>query len=203
MEKPLQCTPQSFISATAEEKSSGGELSYQRKEGQFCVTLAFFYMTRFDCFRCGKCCISFIDRIHHIPTGLALTPAEVTLFDQADVRPFLGVQTMTGITPVWYQLIRAPCPHYDHDRFGCAIYEQRPLVCRAYPFKVVLNYTRLGRCTWLVQQTRKNAVVLPAEIVQANETIAAYDRATFRLIKHEQVRIFNFETGAWLALQDN
>jgi Fe-S-cluster containining protein len=160
-------------------------------------------MTRFDCLRCGKCCISFIDRFYYIPTGLALTPTEVKLFDQADVRPFLGVQTTTGIIPVWYQLISAPCPHYDHDRYRCRIYERRPLVCQAYPFKVVLNYTLLGRCAWLMLQTKKNAVELPAEIVQANETIAAYDHATLGLAKHEQVRIFNFETGAWLALQDN
>jgi Fe-S-cluster containining protein len=160
-------------------------------------------MTRFDCLRCGKCCISFIDRRYHVPAGLALIPGEVKLFDQADVRPFLGVQITTGIIPVWYQLIRAPCPHYDHDRCGCTIYERRPLVCRAYPFKVVLNYTQLGRCTWLTQQTQKNAVELPAEIVQANEAIEAYDHATFGLVKHEQVRIFNFETSAWLALPDN
>ncbi|MGC9444676.1 MAG: YkgJ family cysteine cluster protein [Candidatus Methanospirareceae archaeon] len=159
-------------------------------------------MTRFDCLRCGKCCISLIDRFYHILTGLALTPTEVKLFDQSDVRPFLGVQTTKGIIPVWYQLIRAPCPGYD-DNCGCRIYEQRSLVCRAYPFKVFLTYMRLGCCTWLTQRTRKNTVELPAEIVQANETIAAYDHKIFRLIKHEEVRIFNFEPSTWLSLQDN
>ena len=160
-------------------------------------------MTRFDCLRCGKCCISFIDRFNHIPTGLALTPTEVKLFDQADVRPFLGLQTTTGIIPVWYQLISAPCPHYDHDLHSCTIYERRPLVCRAYPFKVVLNYTLLGRCAWLMLQTKKNAVELSAEIVRANELIAAHDRAHFGHATREQIRVFNFETGAWLALQGN
>ena len=160
-------------------------------------------MTRFDCLRCGKCCISFVDRFYHIPTGIPLTPTELKLFDQADVRPFLGVQTTAGIIPVWYQLIRAPCPHYDHDRCRCTIYERRPLVCRAYPFKVILNYTRLGRCTWLRQQTRNYTVELPVEIVQANESIAAYDRETLGPAKHDQIRIFNFETRAWLSLLQN
>ncbi|MBN1456171.1 MAG: hypothetical protein JW945_07995 [Methanomicrobia archaeon] len=82
-------------------------------------------------------------------------------------------------------------------------YELRPLVCRAYPVKVVLNYTLLGRCAWLMQQTRKYAVERPAELVQANKRIAAYDRTTFGPDKREQIRLFNLETGAWLALQQN
>jgi Fe-S-cluster containining protein len=160
------------------------------------------YMTRFDCLRCGKCCISFIDRLCDVPTGLALFPDEVNLFDQADIRPLIGVARGTAIVPVWYQLIRAPCPYYEPERCACTVYARRPCLCRAYPFKLALSYTKLGRCTWLTEQPRKGQIALSAEMIVANETIAAYDRATFSLVSPEQVWVFNFETDAWVPLHD-
>jgi hypothetical protein len=65
-----------------------------------------------------------------------------------------------------------------------------------------VSYTKLGRCTWLTEQPRKGAIALSAEMVVANETIAAYDRATFSLVSPELVWVFNFETNAWIPLYD-
>ena len=146
--------------------------------------------------------MSIIERIYHVPMGLALFPDEVELFDYADVRPFLGIGKGTGIIPVWFQMIKAPCPYYNHERYECTIYRRRPVVCRAYPFKVVLNYTRPGRCTWLNNQTPKRNMVLPPEITRANRTIAAYDRTVFNLVKLEQIRLYNVETNEWIAIQN-
>jgi len=146
--------------------------------------------------------MSITERIYNVPMGLALFPDEVALFANADVRPFIGIENGTGIVPVWFQMLKAPCPYYNHERFECTIYRRRPVVCRAYPFKVVLNYTRLGRCTWLANQIFKRNMVLPPEITRANRTIAAYDRTVFDRVELEQIRLYNVETNEWIAVQD-
>ena len=140
------------------------------------------------------------EQIHNVPTGIALLPDEVKLFDSADVRPFIGIEKSTDIVPVWYQMIKAPCPYYQHEQCMCTIYERRPVICRAYPFKVVLNYTRLGRCTALTNQTLKRDLVLPLEIVTANKLIESYDRTAFNLVRAEKLRLYNVETREWVAV---
>lgn len=136
------------------------------------------------------------------PDRLGAPADEVNLFDQADILPLIGLARGTAIVPVWYQLIRAPCPYYGPDRCACTIYTWRPCLCRAYPFKLAVSYTKLGRCTWLTEQPRRGPIELSAEMVVANETIAAYDRAAFSLVSPEQEWVFNYETDAWVPLHD-
>jgi Fe-S-cluster containining protein len=65
-----------------------------------------------------------------------LFPEEKMLFPKEYTSPCQGV----GRTPdderfkiVNYQLTLNVCPHLDDN--VCRIYEKRPLICRAYPFK--------------------------------------------------------------------
>ncbi len=159
-------------------------------------------MTRFECLRCGTCCNTILEEVYQVQVGLNLLPDEVKLFDSADVRPLIGIKTSEGIVPVLYQMIRDHCPFYDNGRSACTMYEKRPLVCRAYPFKVVLNVTKFGRCTWLNDLQEKIPIELPSEIRIANEIINAYHRTILGLVKREQILVYTFDREEWVALQE-
>lgn len=110
--------------------------------------------TRFSCTGCGKCCSD-----HHVP--LTLTEAidwvrrkgELIVLVEAflDAGPGISpqqrphaerrslpvrcgaAQAYLAITFAGYNV--GPCIHLDNEQ-RCSIYEQRPLVCRIYPFEI-------------------------------------------------------------------
>jgi Fe-S-cluster containining protein len=72
-------------------------------------------------------------------TGLALFPEETRYFAKDIISPY----RCKGICPedknfriYMYQLNTEPCPHIDKlkNSTSCKIYEDRPLICRCYPF---------------------------------------------------------------------
>lgn len=110
---------------------------------------------RFTCGRCGTCCtnlrglwssggapVSSIagERIYRLPTegGLRMFSWETEPFDDERLEPLLVVADgqRERLVAFAYELDARVCPQYD-DEVGCTIYEDRPLVCRAYPLLVV------------------------------------------------------------------
>jgi len=88
----------------------------------------------FKCLECGDCCKNLRSNKKF---GLLLLPSEIDLFPHDKEELCLG----KGISPnhpefvIWgFQLIDDTCPHLFENR--CTIYENRPMVCRAYPFKM-------------------------------------------------------------------
>ncbi len=65
--------------------------------------------------------------------GMYLSPEEKKLFPEELVVPLFGVGE--PVQPVAYQLAVDRCPHYQEEGGlgSCAIYDRRPLVCRAFP----------------------------------------------------------------------
>jgi Fe-S-cluster containining protein len=87
---------------------------------------------QFKCERCGFCCRTLLENDPDYLIGLSLFPDEVKLFDPKIIAPFtaFGINKPTNITS--YQLTVATCPHINEAN-QCKIYENRPLVCKAFP----------------------------------------------------------------------
>lgn len=116
---------------------------------------------RFPCVKCGNCC----KRLGKGDwTGISLFPWETHLFPKDSVKPNLGL----GGTPddpdfktVLYIYDSKACIHLDDD--WCLIHDQRPVVCRSYPFRMAIKgesemvYEVAPECatinSWPVKQT--------------------------------------------------
>lgn len=111
----------------------------------------------FHCHRCGHCCTNLTDRwddgrhadrfqalgqtpIYRVPTpgGLRMFSWEAPPFPAENLVPMLVLLDKQRERPVAlaYELQAKRCPRYDEDS-GCTIYDQRPMVCKAYPLLVV------------------------------------------------------------------
>jgi len=94
---------------------------------------------KFKCLMCARCCR---DLMHENPVGvngLLLLPEEIKLFENtgAEVYPFIGVGEDNEPEKILaYQLSSQSCPHLLEDN-KCAIYPDRPLLCRSFPIEYV------------------------------------------------------------------
>lgn len=105
----------------------------------------------FDCHGCGACCTNLQDawthppakarslpddRIHRVPqpAGLRLFTWEAPRFPEDRLRPLLVLADAhtERLIALAYVLDEDTCPNHDDDQ-GCTIYDDRPLVCQAYP----------------------------------------------------------------------
>ena len=88
----------------------------------------------FPCKQCGKCC-RMLAREGYI--GISLFPWEKHLFPEEDVRPSLGLgenPDQSKFKIILYTYDAPGCIHLDGNL--CVIHDQRPLVCRSYPFRI-------------------------------------------------------------------
>ena len=85
----------------------------------------------FVCSHCGRCCEKIFVHLdggqwaQPVTAGILLLPGEQHLF------PHTTPMWRSGAEVLAYQMDREPCPHWTGK--GCAIYNRRPLACRAYP----------------------------------------------------------------------
>lgn len=105
----------------------------------------------FSCHRCGHCCTHLGGRrdadgtafaalpapgLYRLPapSGLRLFAWEARRFPEDELEPLLAVAdgARDALVPAAYVYPVERCTHYD-DGAGCTIYEDRPLVCQAYP----------------------------------------------------------------------
>lgn len=84
-------------------------------------------MRRFECNRCGTCCSHLLSNQGGLHYGMYLSPKEAELFPQEVISPLFRY----GETIIAHQVTVNRCPHLNVDN-GCAIYEKRPLLCRAF-----------------------------------------------------------------------
>jgi Fe-S-cluster containining protein len=79
------------------------------------------------CKKCGHCC-------KHQYTPMELYGNEIELFPKEKFIPYIGYgDSKSNVNVLLYKLIGKRCPLYD-DEVGCTIYENRPLMCRRFPF---------------------------------------------------------------------
>ncbi|KKK84349.1 hypothetical protein LCGC14_2784280 [marine sediment metagenome] len=88
---------------------------------------------RFECLQCGRCCKDILKHAMGSLKGPYLSPEETALFPPHTVSPSIGRGfDIDHITVTRYQINQAHCPQLVEDN-QCAIYENRPLVCRRFP----------------------------------------------------------------------
>lgn len=97
----------------------------------------------FNCLMCGSCCHRTLIYEDGLNLGVNLLPNEKKLFKSYPdaIIPYFGYHKKghQKIKILSYQMIIKPCPMLDIKTNHCKIYDNRPLVCRAYPFSTVSN----------------------------------------------------------------
>lgn len=106
----------------------------------------------FACHECGACCTGLRERgrnrgfaelapgVYRQPGegGLRVFAWEADLFPADRLAPLLvaadGAQRERVVLA--YELRADDCPNFEHDTKRCNVYEDRPLVCRAFPLLV-------------------------------------------------------------------
>ncbi len=94
---------------------------------------------RFPCAQCGNCCKKLGDGDW---TGISLFPWETHLFPEDKIKPNLGLGEFPEdpeFKTVLYLYDSPGCVHLDGD--WCIIHDERPIVCRSYPFRVSIQGT--------------------------------------------------------------
>lgn len=89
--------------------------------------------------------------------GLCLLPGEEKLFEAfpGAVMPYIALQKPGRKRKriQTHQLVQEPCPLYDAATKTCTVYENRPMICKAYPFSHVPGdggaYSIETTCTWV------------------------------------------------------
>jgi len=110
----------------------------------------------FECLKCGHCCERIVvkDTVG-IYVGLCLFPGEQKLFEAFShaIVPYIGLRKRAGkprVDIICYQMIQAPCPLFDRVNKTCTRYDDRPRVCRSYPFSGMNGgYSLEQHCSWV------------------------------------------------------
>jgi len=153
----------------------------------------------FQCKKCGTCCRNLFDEIRGMRTGLSLTAKEVSLFPSEMISPHLSVGTEQRKKIITYQLNVNTCPHVNNKN-ACLIYDKRPLICKAFPFKsgnfsikcTVLSYRKVGQFY---------SDVVPSELqIDASDKLQRYmwNRVRKYFIKGIKLWECNLATKNWV-----
>jgi Fe-S-cluster containining protein len=88
----------------------------------------------FPCRQCGKCC-TMLERKEY--EGISLFAWEKHLFPNEDINPSLGIgedPESKNFKILLYTYNSSGCVHLEKN--NCRIHDQRPMVCRSYPFRI-------------------------------------------------------------------
>ncbi len=108
----------------------------------------------FPCKQCAKCC-SLLEKEEWI--GISLFPWEKHLFPEKDIIPSLGLGKHPDhpkFKTILYTYNASGCIYLEEKT--CNLYNQRPLICRSYPFR-------------LTRQGDKNVYVIAPECTAAQD----------------------------------
>ena len=87
---------------------------------------------RFECTRCGRCCIELRPVIVLRDIELWLSKGRWDLVALLEKRVSYSLGRMLGVMYCYTFAGDGPCPFYEDGK--CLIYDIRPLVCRLFPF---------------------------------------------------------------------
>ena len=135
--------------------------------------------------------------------GLLLLPEEVKLFENAgaEVYPFIGVGEDDEPEKILaYQLGSKVCPHLLEDG-RCAIYPDRPLLCRSFPVEYVRGSLAFlsENCTFINRNVGERMVDVSyfSDVeVKANLRLQERLREEMQPFKTE-IWIFDLSTKKW------
>lgn len=169
----------------------------------------------FECQGCGNCCNRILIPYKGMTMGLALLPGEEELFDPypGAVKPYIALRVLRGkgqtAKLVSHQMVQEPCPLYDKILKRCTRYEDRPMVCREYPFSHDPSFCNIERhCTWVKSQD----IVFDETSVrmEPGQHAAMLRINSFFLELHDIMRrdrymlvMFDVATGEWVPMIDD
>ena len=164
----------------------------------------------FECTRCGVCCRNLRMPQGNWILGLILLPEETCLFKPEEVEPMWRI----GEDICFLQMKRNDCPHLQKDN-SCAIYSQRPMICRSYPLHLmvtppkmeVLDASLETKCKVLdlTGQPVKNLVsVFTKEAISAaaEMSLMTFEMAHIARKKHKKIYFFDLQTEKWIELTE-
>ena len=148
--------------------------------------------------------------------GLILLPKEAELFEESDVAPMWGVGIRGRSRPrpaevYFLQMKVLDCPHIRPDN-TCAIYSQRPLVCRGHPLSISINpFSGMpdkasvdSRCAGTREVASTSPVNIKAyfskDIVQASVDGSLYLSGMFKEAAGRAVWLYDLKTQKWIML---
>jgi len=129
----------------------------------------------FECLKCGRCCERIVVKgTGGIYVGLCLLPGEQKLFEAFPdaIMPYIGLRKRAGkrrVEIICYQMVQAPCPLSDPVNKTCTLHDERPSVCRSYPFSGMYDgYSLEQHCSWVKElgEVEIGKTVLRAGAVQ-------------------------------------
>jgi Fe-S-cluster containining protein len=115
-------------------------------------------LRKFECQQCGHCCTRLVGKEYGKTHGIYLTPAEAKFFPPETIFPLFRA----GERIFAYQLGVSDCPNLvngEHGRKACKIYQNRPLICRAFPATVADDgqlTVLFDQCTFTAQHLEDN-----------------------------------------------
>jgi len=122
------------------------------------------------------------------------------LFESKNIFPQMAFGTDKPTHVFFYQLNLGVCPHLS-EKNECQIYENRPLICRSYPFDLWngIDYSVVIECP-AISNMRKNRV--PLDLAFPAECEELYIYKVMEANKHptESSNIWSFDlaTKTWI-----
>jgi Fe-S-cluster containining protein len=163
---------------------------------------------KFECYKCGKCCLNLLQEDKGVLRGLTLLPEERNSFLPSTVKPAIGHGKSLHSKKfkiIAYQLTQDTCPHLRNDL--CEIYPKRPASCRQYPFslKQASDETELigldlncpSLLAFLERENRKN---LRFEEKQYAEKLLRLELKTLEKIDYSW--FFDLENKNWVNYRE-
>jgi len=137
-----------------------------------------------NCKRCGSCCIK-------LPKRLQLLNDEVEFFPKYSYENYLaGGFSKSDLKPIVYKLKKKRCPMYD-EKVGCTIYENRPIVCKAFP--VIINSLD-GYCKNVKYE---QGYSVPSELIVYAEERSKKFALLINNIRENNMKLWVYKNSKW------
>ena len=142
--------------------------------------------------------------------GLFLLPNEIKLFKKEDISPMWGIGKSKPTVIRVAQLNTQDCPHIRKDDL-CAIYEKRPVICRAHPLTIEVDPQTSIPVAASVDSRCNGAKGIPVgqvklseyfsdAILHANAELTGYLAEMFRRARGKAVWLFDLKTEKWIEV---
>jgi Fe-S-cluster containining protein len=154
----------------------------------------------FQCTNCGACCKNLLEQKDLLGLrGLYLQKNETHLFPKDHVKPMYAA-TKGKVRPrpgeiFAYQLDLATCPHLNAEN-KCSIYNERPLICRSFPFEAMAIARKCPEIAKQIQQGEEVAI--------NNDSIKTELKANkshFKFLRPYVIKggfwLYDLRTGEW------
>lgn len=171
-------------------------------------------MKKFNCTLCGYCCRNILINVDdNLSVGLCLRPEERKIFNEypdTDIKPYIGLERKGSqeIKVICYQMITEPCPLLNVKTNRCTDYENRPMICREYPFTPMENgVTVESNCSSIKSQFKdiefgKTEIIMNQDIKNAlANQYTFFINISNELLKDNKLRayIYDFNNDVWLS----